>query len=262
MKKASAVLAIGIILSLAPALAAGDNLPFDRAQRAMKLRDYPAAITICLGLLEASPGDYDVNFLLAQAYARSGDRVAIVEDDEPVRASLGVLINGASGFACVCSCATAEEALARIPPLKPDVVLMDINLPGISGIECVRRLKEMLPETNVLMLTVYEESDLIFDSLRRGATGYLLKEISIDEVATAIRAVAGGQSLISPSMASKLISEFAQLVKRDDDRQQQQQRDHRAIPRLRRRRLLRRGLFGPANASTKIFQTDSRRPIR
>src|SRR5712675_636582 len=95
-------------------------------------------------------------------------KVAIVEDDRRIRESLAVLIDGAENIRCVGAHATAEAALSRLGADPPDVVLMDINLPGLSGIECVRQLKALLPSLNILMLTVYEESDQIFDSLRAG----------------------------------------------------------------------------------------------
>ena len=113
-------------------------------------------------------------------------RVALVEDDEPVRASLAVLISGANGFTCVCACGTAEEALQQIPPAKPEVVLMDINLPKMSGIECVRRLKAALPETQIIMLTMYEDNHCVFDSLTAGASGYLLKRTPHAQILEAI----------------------------------------------------------------------------
>jgi DNA-binding NarL/FixJ family response regulator len=102
-------------------------------------------------------------------------RVAIVEDDEEIRASLTERIGGNDGFRLVRSCPDAESALADLPQLKPDVVLMDINLPGLDGVECVRRLKAQIPETQFVMLTVYEDNNRLFKSLTAGASGYLLK---------------------------------------------------------------------------------------
>jgi len=104
--------------------------------------------------------------------------------------------------------------------LLPDVVLMDVRMPRRSGIEACTAIKDVVPSARIIMLTISDEEGDLYEAIKAGATGYLLKEISIDEVATAIRAVAGGQSLISPSMASKLLSEFATLIKRDGDRQQ------------------------------------------
>src|SRR2546426_9209572 len=102
-------------------------------------------------------------------------KVSIVEDDDGIRESLAVIINGSDGFRCVSKYPNAEEALRDLPRIRPDVVLMDINLPKMSGIHCVRKLKDLCPATQTIMLTVYEDSDSIFDSLAAGADGYLLK---------------------------------------------------------------------------------------
>src|SRR5579872_4705858 len=103
--------------------------------------------------------------------------VSIVEDQRDVRESIAKYIDGADGFKCLNCHGTAEEALRHVPTDKPDVVLMDINLDGMSGIECVRRLKSIDPAILVLMLTVYEDNDLIFKALSSGASGYLLKRM-------------------------------------------------------------------------------------
>src|SRR5687768_14747812 len=101
--------------------------------------------------------------------------VAIVEDDPRVRNSLAILIDGAPGFCCAGAYADAETALDQIPSSPPDVVLMDINLPKISGVECVQKLKFRCPDLNIIMLTVHEDEDVIFKALQAGANGYLLK---------------------------------------------------------------------------------------
>ena len=106
-------------------------------------------------------------------------RLAIVEDDAVIRRSLSRIVDEAPGMRCLAACATGEEALIHLPELQPDVVLMDVNLPQMSGIECVRRLRERLAKTQVLMLTVYEDSDSIFRALRAGASGYLLKRSEV-----------------------------------------------------------------------------------
>src|SRR5688572_8251383 len=103
-------------------------------------------------------------------------RVAIVEDDSRFRESLAILIDGASGFRCAGAYANAEVALKQIPGNWPDVILMDINLPQMSGIECVSKLKEMKPNLHVIMLTVYVDGEQIFKSLQAGASGYLIKQ--------------------------------------------------------------------------------------
>jgi DNA-binding NarL/FixJ family response regulator len=140
-------------------------------------------------------------------------RVSIVEDDARVRASLGRLIDGAARFHCVSQHESAERAIAELPGVGPDVVLMDINLPGMSGVECVRRLKPLLPATQVVMLTVYEDTDLIFAALAAGATGYLLKRTPPDELLDGIRDVHRGGSPMTGHIARKVVQSF-----RDADR--------------------------------------------
>ena len=122
--------------------------------------------------------------------------ISIVEDQRDMRESLVEWLNNAPGLRCVGAHASAEEALRDIPGEQPDVVLMDINLTGMNGIQCVGRLKQMLPRIQVLMLTTYDESDLIFDSLRSGANGYLLKNMPRAELVAAVEQVpAGGAPL-------------------------------------------------------------------
>src|ERR1039457_2680921 len=134
--------------------------------------------------------------------------VSIVEDDAPARGILGDWVQRAPGFRCVGRHACAEAALAALPIEKPSVVLMDINLAGISGIECVRRLKPLLPDTQFVMLTVYEDSDHIFDALTAGACGYLLKQTPHDELLNALKGVHAGGSPMTGSIARKLVLSF------------------------------------------------------
>ncbi len=108
--------------------------------------------------------------------------VAVVEDDAQVRHSLAGILKRGPGLNCVGEYGNAEEALREIPRLQPKVVLMDINLPGMDGVHCVRRLSELAPKTQVLMLTVYDNTDAIFNSLAAGASGYLLKPISAEQL--------------------------------------------------------------------------------
>jgi RNA polymerase sigma factor (sigma-70 family) len=131
--------------------------------------------------------------------------VALVEDDPLIRESLAVLINGASGFACVAAFATAEDALACLPRLQPEVVLMDINLPRMSGIECVARLKTASPGTQIVMLTMYEDDDAVFDSLAAGASGYLLKRTPHLQILEAISDVHLGGSPMTGSIARRIV---------------------------------------------------------
>ncbi len=138
-------------------------------------------------------------------------KVCIVEDSRGTRESLKELLERAPGLRCVGAYPNGERALEGIPKDAPDVVLMDINLPGISGIECVARLKERLPKVQVLMLTTYEESDLIFDSLRNGASGYLLKNMPPAELIQAIEQVHAGGAPMSMQIARKVVAHFQQI---------------------------------------------------
>ena len=138
--------------------------------------------------------------------ARSSIKVGIVEDDTVVLTTMSTLLNESSGFRCVAACASGEEAVEQLPAASPEVVLMDINLPRMSGIECTRRLKARLPGVQVLMLTVYEDSEHIYQALRAGATGYLLKEP--DEVLAAIRDILKGGAPMNSQIARKVIQTF------------------------------------------------------
>jgi DNA-binding NarL/FixJ family response regulator len=137
-------------------------------------------------------------------------RVSIVEDDARVRASFSRLVDRSEGFCCVSEHRSAEEALEALVTVMPDVVLMDINLPGMNGVECVRELKGRLPHTQVVMLTVYEDTDLIFGALAAGATGYLLKRTPPDELLRGIRDVHGGGSPMSGHIARMVVQSFRQ----------------------------------------------------
>jgi DNA-binding NarL/FixJ family response regulator len=136
--------------------------------------------------------------------------VSIVEDDAQVRASLVKLIDSSPGFRCVSQHGSAENALQEIPRIKSEVVLMDINLPGINGVECVRRLKPQMPGTQVIMLTVYQNTEHIFNALAAGATGYLLKQTPPAELLAAIREVHVGGSPMSSHIARKIVQSFQQ----------------------------------------------------
>ena len=137
-------------------------------------------------------------------------RVAIVEDDSSVRENLAALIDGTDGFSCVASCATAEEAWQKLPPLAPEVVLMDIHLPGRSGIACVEKLRRLSPQTQVIMLTIEEDSERVFESLKSGATGYLVKHATPAEILEAITEVQRGGAPMSGSVARKVVTAFRQ----------------------------------------------------
>lgn len=137
--------------------------------------------------------------------------VAIVEDDPRVREELAKLISRARGFKCLGVYADAEAALVDIPRQRPDVVLMDINLPGMTGIECVRRLKTALPAVQIIMLTVYDEVGQLFNSLLAGACGYLLKRTPSDKLLEAITEARLGGSPMTRKIARKVVQYFHQL---------------------------------------------------
>ena len=137
-------------------------------------------------------------------------KVAIVEDKRGVRENWANLLEAASGFRCVSACDTGEGALATLPKCRPDVVLMDIQLPGISGIECTLRLKQLLPETQVLIVTVCSDADRVFEALKAGASGYLLKSTAPPEFLAAIADVMHGRAPMSGEIARLVIESFRQ----------------------------------------------------
>jgi DNA-binding NarL/FixJ family response regulator len=143
--------------------------------------------------------------------------VSLIEDNPGMREGFALLINEAPGLRCLATYATGEEALQRLPAQPPDVVLMDINLPGMSGIVCVERLKAMLPRLQVLMLTRFEQSDSIFEALRAGASGYLLKSAPPLEIVQAIEQVHAGGVPMSMQIARKVIAHFQGLPKPSSD---------------------------------------------
>ena len=134
--------------------------------------------------------------------------VAIVEDDAGVRRSLKLLLDESPGFRCLCACATAEEALQLIPRHSPDVVLMDIHLPNRSGIECTARLKSLLPDLQIVMITVYTDIDTVFKALRAGASGYLLKRSPPERILEAITEVHQGGAPMTREIARKIVETF------------------------------------------------------
>src|SRR5271157_3189424 len=136
-------------------------------------------------------------------------KVAIVEDDEVIRNSLALLVRRARALEWAGDYSDAETALKEIPRRVPDVVLMDINLPGINGVECVRQLKAALPTVQFLMLTVYEDSDSLFNSLKAGASGYLLKRTASARLLEAIQDVHAGGSPMTPQVARRLVQYFS-----------------------------------------------------
>ena len=134
--------------------------------------------------------------------------VSIVEDNDQLRGTLARALNRAEGFRCLSQYPNAEAALQGLPNDRPDVVLMDINLPGMNGVECVRRLKQLLPGTQVVMLTVYEDTENIFNALAAGASGYLLKRTSSAELLAALKEVQKGGSPMRAHIARKVVQSF------------------------------------------------------
>jgi DNA-binding NarL/FixJ family response regulator len=153
----------------------------------------------------------------AASAQRETIRVSIVEDDARVRASMARLIDGADRFTCVSQHESGERAIAELPGVRPDVVLMDINLPGMSGVECVRRLRALVPAVQVVMLTVYEDTDLIFAALAAGATGYLLKRTPPDELLGGIWDVHRGGSPMTGHIARKVVQSFRDADAGEED---------------------------------------------
>jgi DNA-binding NarL/FixJ family response regulator len=135
-------------------------------------------------------------------------RIAIVEDNATLRRYLADFLNSTPGHHCVCACGSAEEALIKIPPLTPDVVLMDIHLPGESGIVCTARLRGKLPNLQVIMLTVYKDTEKIFQALKAGACGYVLKRADETEILNAIAEVGAGGAPMTSEIARMVVRSF------------------------------------------------------
>jgi DNA-binding NarL/FixJ family response regulator len=149
-------------------------------------------------------------------------RVLIVDDHALFRRGLEMVLAEEHDIELVGEASDGAEAVERAGEALPDVVLMDIRMPKSSGIEACRAMKEVAPSAKIVMLTISDEEEDLFEAIRAGASGYLLKDIPYDEVADVVRAVHGGQSLINPSMAAKLLTEFAALAKRDGEERAEQ----------------------------------------
>jgi DNA-binding NarL/FixJ family response regulator len=134
--------------------------------------------------------------------------ISIVDDEKKLCQSIAAFLNSSPGFRCVSVYGSAEAALQHLPKDEPDVVLMDINMAGMNGIECVRHLKVAMPRLQIMMLTVYEDTEQIYKALAAGATGYLLKRLEPDELLQAIRDVQAGGSPMSNSIARKVVASF------------------------------------------------------
>jgi two-component system NarL family response regulator len=147
-------------------------------------------------------------------------RVLVVDDHALFRRGLQMVLEQEPDIEVVGEASDGAEAVEKAADTLPDIVLMDVRMPKRGGIDACTAIHETVPSAKIIMLTISDEEADLYDAIKAGAMGYLLKEISIEEVASAIRAVHGGQSLISPSMASKLLTEFASMIKKTDDRQQ------------------------------------------
>ena len=140
-------------------------------------------------------------------------KVGIVEDNKTLREGFEILLNRTPGFQCVCTCSTVGEALRAIPKAAPDVVLMDIQLPDSTGVECTAKIKEQLPAVQIVIVTVYEDSERIFQALRAGACGYLLKRAEPERVIAAIQEAHEGGVPMTPEIARKVIGQFRSQLK-------------------------------------------------
>ena len=161
-------------------------------------------------------------------------KVSIIEDDAWIRENLSVRIGQAQGFVCSGAYRTGEEAVAQVPAHAPDVILMDINLPKMNGIECVRQLKALVPSAQILMLTVYEDSDKIFNSLLAGASGYLLKRTPQTEILEAIADVHRGNSPMTGHIARKVVQYFNQRGSTDTEMEKLSNREREVLEYLAR----------------------------
>jgi DNA-binding NarL/FixJ family response regulator len=155
--------------------------------------------------------------------------VSLVEDIPGVRQRLAELLNEVPGMRCVGAHGTGEEAVEKIPLEAPDVALVDVHLPGMSGIECVSKLKTQMPKLQILMLTRFEQSDLIFNSIRAGASGYLLKSTPPDELVQAVEQVYAGGAPMSMQIARKVVDHFRQIQQPSSDVETLTQREQEIL---------------------------------
>jgi two-component system NarL family response regulator len=157
-----------------------------------------------------------------QSGGNSADSIRVlIADDAPLfRRGLSVVLSTEPNIEVVAEAENGEEAIAKAEEVAPDVVLMDVRMPRVNGIDAARAIREASPSTKIIMLTVSDEDDDLYEAIKAGANSYLLKEVSVEEVPEAIRAVVQGQSLISPSMASKLLNEYTSLARRAEEKSQ------------------------------------------
>jgi len=163
--------------------------------------------------------------------------VSIVEDNDRLRGTLARVLNRADGFRCVSQHPSAEDALKDLPNVKPEVVLMDINLPGMNGVECVRQLKQLSPQIQVMMLTVYEDTENIFNALAAGASGYMLKRTSSKELLEAIQELHRGGSPMTMHIARKVVQSLQKSAPAEQPGESLSEREQQVLD------LLSRGLI-------------------
>ena len=159
---------------------------------------------------------------MTEAEATTGEaiRVIVADDHAVFRRGLEMVLESEPDIEVVAEAGDGKEAIDLAVEHMPDLVLMDVRMPAHGGIDATKAIKDAVPHSKILMLTISDEEEDLYDAIKAGASGYLLKEISIEEVAEAIRKVHAGQSLISPSMASKLLNEFATMARKDEQKQQ------------------------------------------
>jgi DNA-binding NarL/FixJ family response regulator len=155
--------------------------------------------------------------------------VAIVEDDSGIRRGLEWLLKSSTEFSCVASCKNVEEAMRLIPKAAPQVILMDINLPDGSGIECTAHIKELLPSAQVVIITVYDDDEKVFNALRAGASGYVLKRTPPKKMLQAIREVHAGGVPMSSEIARKLLGAFREPVPAPSEEQNLSRREQEVL---------------------------------
>ena len=155
--------------------------------------------------------------------------VGIVEDDKGIRQSLEWMLKASAEFSCVGSCSSAEEALRVLPKAAPEVILMDINLPELSGIECTARIKELLPSVQVVMITVYGDTEKVFNALRAGASGYILKRAAPELILEAIQEVHAGGVPMSSEIARKVLGAFREPAPAPEEEQNLSRREQEVL---------------------------------
>lgn len=182
--------------------------------------------------------------------------VSIIDDEAQLRDSISAFLNDSPGFRCVSSYGSGEEALRRLPADNPDVVLMDINMEGMNGIECARRLKAAVPQIQIMMLTVYQDTKQIYEALSAGATGYLLKRLTPEKLLEAIKEVYDGGGPMSGPIARKVIASF-QKIKGDKELSNLTAREQAVLDRL-AKGITYKQIAGELNVSLATIRTHIR----